>query len=458
MPMPPSLRRPVTSVAALAATLAATAGAQGPATPLPSATVQAVDRAIATVTPQVVAWRRDIHRHPELGWRETRTAKLVADHLRALGLAVEEGVGVTGVLGVLKGARPGPTIALRADMDALPVTERTGLPFASEATTTVNGQQVGVMHACGHDTHTAILMGVASVLAGMKAQLPGTVVFVFQPAEEGGSPLDGKTANGGAAAMLATGFWERLRIDAVYGLHSWPGPVGTVSLRSGGLMASSDNWKVVVRGRQTHGALPWGGVDPVVAGAAIVTELQSVVSRRLDLSGGPAVLTTGYFIGGVRENIIPDSAVMAGTLRTFSRETRAKAQAELRRVAEKVAEAHGATATVTIVEGYPVTVNDPKWFPRAHAVLQRALGATNVIESAPSMPAEDFSRFLERAPGTFFFLGGTPTGKDPEAAPRNHSPFYDVDEGALPVGVRALAHLALDALVHGVPRAAAGDR
>jgi amidohydrolase len=338
------------------------------------------------------------------------------------------------------------------------VTERVDLPFASRVTTTFRGETVGVMHACGHDAHTAILMGVASVLSGMKAQLPGTVVFIFQPAEEGGSPLDGTTANGGAAAMLATGFWERHKPDVVYGLHSWPGAAGTVSLRSGGLMASSDNWKVVVRGRQTHGAQPWGGVDPVVTGASIITELQSIVSRRLDLSAGPAVITAGYFIGGVRENIIPDSAVMAGTIRTFSREARALAHAELKRLAEKVAEAHGATATVSIVEGYPVTINDPRFYPRPYAVLQRALGTANVLESAPSMPAEDFSRFLERAPGAFFFLGGTAKGKDPTTAPRNHSPFYDVDESALPTGVKALAHLALDALVNGVAPMATGGR
>ena len=456
--MRPSPHRPLARAATLAATLATAAGGQGAPAPLPAATVQAVERAVATVTPQVVAWRRDIHRNPELGFRETRTAKLVADHLRALGITVEEGVGFTGVVGVLTGARRGPTVALRADMDALPVTERTGLPFASTVTTTYNGQPAGVMHACGHDTHTAILMGVASVLAGMRTELAGRVVFVFQPAEEGGTPPDGTPGFGGAAAMLKTGFWERLGIDAIYGLHSWPGPVGTVSLRSGGLMASSDNWKVVVRGRQTHGAVPWGGVDPVVAGAAILTELQSVVSRRLDLSTGPAVITAGFFNGGVRENIIPDSAVMGGTIRTFAPATRTRAQAELRRLAEKVAEAHGATATVTFAEGYPVTVNDPKWFPRAHGVLQRALGAANVAESAPSMPAEDFSRFLERAPGAFFFLGGTPAGTDPATVAPNHSPFYDVDERALPVGVKALVHLTLDALVHGVPKTAAGDR
>jgi amidohydrolase len=450
MPLPARL---APAIAVLLAAPALAAAQATPATALPAAMVRSVDAAVAAVTPQVVAWRRDIHRHPELSWQEERTGALVAAHLRSLGLEVRANVnGTHGVIGILRGARPGPTVALRADMDALPVTEQTGLPFASTVTTTYNGQQVGVMHACGHDAHTAILMGVASMLAGMRADLPGTVVFLFQPAEEAGAPASGSGPTGGAMAMMANGVWESLGVDAVYGLHSWPGTAGTISLRAGGLMASSDNWKVVVRGRQTHGAQPWNGIDPIVAGAAIVTEAQSIVSRRVDLTTGPTVVTTGYFIGGVRENIIPDSVVMAGTIRTFSKESRTLAREELRRIATRVAEAHGATATFTLVEGYPVTINDPTYFARPHAVLQRALGAGNVLESRLAMPAEDFSRFLERAPGAFFFLGGTPPDKDPMTIAPNHSPLYDVDERALPVGMKALAHLALDALVNGVQR------
>lgn len=448
MRLPPRLGS--TLIAALAAPALATAQAS-PSAPLPAAMVRSVDAAVAAVTPKVVAWRRDIHAHPELSWQEERTGRLVADHLRALGLDVRANVnGTHGVIGILRGAKPGPTVALRADMDALPVTEQTGLPFASTVTTTYNGQRVGVMHACGHDAHTAILMGVASMLTSMRGELPGTVVFLFQPAEEAGAPVGGTGPTGGAMAMLANGVWESLGVDAVYGLHSWPGTAGTISLRSGGLMASSDNWKVVVRGRQTHGAQPWNGIDPIVTGAAIITEMQSIVSRRIDLSAGPTVVTAGYFIGGVRENIIPDSAVMAGTIRTFTAESRTLAREELRRIATSVAAAHGATATFSLVEGYPVTINDPRYFARPYAVLQRALGAANVLESRPAMPAEDFSRFLERVPGAFFFLGGTAPDRDPMTIAPNHSPLYDVDERALPVGLKALAHLALDALVNGV--------
>ncbi|MCU0627298.1 MAG: amidohydrolase [Gemmatimonadaceae bacterium] len=452
MPRPP-LRSSCQTVARLlvvaAAVIAPMRGAAQAVTaaPLPAPLTQAIDAAIAATLPRVVAWRRDIHAHPELSWQEARTAALVAEHLRTLGLEVRAGVaGTHGVVGILKGARPGPVVALRADMDALPVVEQTGLPFASTVRATYNDNAVGVMHACGHDTHVAILMGVASVLRGMQAQLPGTVVFVFQPAEEGGA-----NAGGGAVKMIEGGALSSPKVDAIYGLHSWPGPVGTVALRAGALMASTDNFRVVVRGRQTHGAQPWGGIDPIVTGAAIVTELQSIVSRRVDLTTGPAVVTTGIFNGGVRENIIPDSAVLRGTIRTFARETRQRVFEEVRRLATNVAEAHGATAEVTITEGYPVTVNDPRWFPRPLAVLQRALGDDKVLESRLSMPAEDFSFYMERVPGAFFFLGGTPVGTDPMTIAPNHSPFYDVDEGALPVGMKALAHLAVDALVNGVP-------
>jgi amidohydrolase len=403
-----------------------------------------VDRRVAAVTPRVVQWRRDIHANPELGFAETRTAALVAAHLQALGIEVKTGVGGTGVIGLLRGARPGPAVALRADMDALPVTEQTGLPFASKVRTTYNGQDVGVMHACGHDVHVAVLMGVAEVLAGMKSQLAGSVAFLFQPAEEGPFP-------GGAIRMIEAGAMDTPKIDAVYGLHSWPGPVGTVSTRSGGMLASTDNWRVVVRGRQTHGAQPWSGVDPVVIGAQIVSALQTIVSRSADLTSGPAVVTTGVFNAGVRENIIPDSAVLAGTMRTYTAATRALVRQRLNDLATSIATGHGATAAVSFTDGYPTTVNPPAWFTRSTTVLRRALGDDKVMESRPAMPAEDFSRFLERAPGLFLFLGGTPQGKDPMTIAANHSPLYDVDEASLPVGVKALTHLALDALVNGVP-------
>jgi amidohydrolase len=413
--------------------------------PLPTAVLHDLSARVAAVSPKVVAWRRDLHEHPELGGSEVRTAAVVAAHLRALGMEVRTNVaGAHGVIGVLRGGRPGPAVALRADMDALPVTEQTGLPFASKVMAPYGGQTVGIMHACGHDAHTAVLMGVAEVLAGMRAQLPGSVTFLFQPDEEG---------NGGAQEMLNAGAFDSPRVEAVYGLHTWPGPVGTVSTRSGGMMASIDSWRVVVHGKQAHGAQPWRSVDPIVIGAQIVGELQTIVSRSVVLTAGPAVVTVGLFNGGIRENIIPDSAVMAGTYRTFSSATRELITQQITRIATNVSAAHGATVSVTLPDdGYPATINDPRWFNRATGVLRRTLGDANVLESAPSMPSEDFSVLMQRVPGLFIFLGVTPKGLDPATAPANHSPLFVVDEGALPIGVTALASLTIDALLHGVPK------
>ena len=434
---------------ALLVPLAASAAllhAQAPITPpLPPAITRDLSARVAAVTPKVVAWRRDLHAHPELSGFEQRTAGVVAAQLTALGLEVKTNVGgAYGVVAVLRGGRPGPAVALRADMDALPVTEQTGLPFASTVTTQFNGQTVGVMHACGHDAHTAILMGVADVLSGMKAQLSGTVTFLFQPNEEG---------DGGAQRMLDAGAFEAPRVEAVYGLHTWPGPTGTIATRSGGMMASIDGWRVVVHGKQAHGAQPWRSVDPIVIGAQIVNDLQTIVSRSVDLTAGPAVVTVGVFNGGVRENIIPDSAVMYGTFRTFNPAARAVVARQIEKIATSLAIAGGATATVTISDdGYPPTVNDPRWFGRATNVLRNTLGSTNVLESAPAMPGEDFSLLLQRVPGLFIFLGVTPRGIDPATAPANHSPLFVVDEAALPTGITALASLAIDALLYGVPK------
>ncbi|MCC7054900.1 MAG: amidohydrolase [Gemmatimonadaceae bacterium] len=437
------MRLPILACLSLAAGHLA---AQVPTTPpLPAGVLRDLDTRIARVAPKVVSWRRDLHEHPELSYAEERTAGVVAAHLRSLGLEVRTNVGGTfSVVAVLRGGRPGPAVALRADMDGLPVTEQTGLPFASKVRTQYNGQTVGVMHACGHDAHTAILMGTAEVLAGMKATLPGSVTFLFQAAEE-------SAPDGGAKPMIEAGALENPRVEAVYGLHTWPGPTGTVSTRSGGLMASGDNWRIVVHGRQAHGAQPWRSVDPIVIGAQIVSGLQTIVSRNIDLTAGPAVVTVGAFQAGVRENIIPDSAVMFGTFRTFNETARQRAAAQIRTIAEQYAAAGGATATVTISMGYATTSNDPRWFGRASTTLRNALGGTQVLESAPSMPAEDFSRFLEKVPGMFFFLGVTPKGRDPLSAPANHSPMYDVDEAAFPTGVKALSVLAIDALLNGVP-------
>ncbi|HJV89252.1 MAG TPA: amidohydrolase [Holophagaceae bacterium] len=404
-----------------------------------------VEALAASVEAKVLAWRRDIHQHPELGNREVRTSKLVADHLRSLGLEVRTGIARTGVVGILRGAKPGPRIALRADMDALPVKEQVDLPFASKITTEYNGEQVGVMHACGHDAHTAILMGVAQGLASRKATLHGEVMFIFQPAEEG-APV-GET--GGAEAMLAEGLFKDFRPLAVMGLHLTSGlHAGRIGYRSGPALAAVDDFRIVVTGRQTHGARPWGGVDPVVAAAELITSAQTIVSRRLNLTQQPAVLTFGAIKGGVRSNIIPDRVEMLGTLRTFDPAMRATAVAQLRLVAQHVAEAHGATAEVKLPysNAYPVTVNDPALVERVLPSLRKAAGVANVLPQDVITGSEDFAFYAQQVPGFYFFLGVTPKAQDVATAASNHSPRFFVDESALPVGVHALLQASLDLL------------
>jgi amidohydrolase len=408
-----------------------------------TALVSEVDRRAAAVQSRVVAWRRDIHQHPELGNQEVRTARIVADHLRSLGMEVRTNVAVTGVVGVLKGGRPGPVVALRADMDALPVTELTNLPFASKARGTFNGQEVGVMHACGHDTHVAMLMGVAETLAGVRAQLPGTIKFIFQPAEEGLPP--GQV--GGAEQMLKEGAFADPKPDAVFGLHVMSGiPAGEISVRAGGQLAAVDRMDIVVRGKQTHGARPWDGVDPIVAASQIVVGLQTIASRQVNVIQAPIIVTIGQINGGVRNNIIPDSVVMVGTLRTLDPSMREDVRARVKRTAEEIASASGATAQVTIHPGYPVTVNNADLVAWASPILQRVTGAGKTYAGQPSLGAEDFSYFANEVPGLFFFLGTVPAGQDPKLAPANHSPHFFVDESTLPVGVRALSHLAVEYL------------
>jgi amidohydrolase len=406
------------------------------------------ERRAAAVANSVVAWRRDLHQHPELANQEVRTAKLVADHLRKLGLEVQTGVAKTGVVGVLRGGKPGPVVALRADMDALPVVEEVDLPFKSTVRATFNGQDVGVMHACGHDHHVAILMGIAEALAGMKAQIPGTVKFIFQPAEEG-LPIGER---GGAAVMVEQGVLENPKVDAIFGLHVFPFDVGKVTYRAGGVMASSDTWRVVIRGRQTHGALPWNGVDPIVVASQLVTTMQSIISRQTDLTLTPAILTTGYIRGGVRVNIIPDSVEMGGTIRTFDESVRDSIHARFRRLATNLAAAAGAQAVVEIEKGNSVTFNDPGLTARMVPSLQRALGPANVSEGRPTTTAEDFSVYQKKVPGMFFFLGITPTGADPATVAPNHSPKFFADEGALVPGMKALGRMALDFLAGGGAR------
>jgi amidohydrolase len=401
-----------------------------------------IDRRAGQVEAQVIAWRRDIHQHPELGNREFRTSALVAAHLKALGLEVRTGVGHTGVIGILHGGKPGRVVALRADMDALPVTEPAGLAFASTERAQYNGQDVGVMHACGHDTHTAMLMGVAQVLSGMKASLPGTVVFIFQPAEEGAP--EGEM--GGANLMLKEGAFDGPTPNVVFGLHVTPGPLGAIFYRAGATMASSDKIKITVHGKQTHGGMPWGGVDPIVASAAIITGLQTIVSRETDLTNGAAVVSIGSIQGGVRNNIIPDSVVMLGTIRTFDSTARRQTRERVQHLAESVAASEGATAVVQIDSQYPVLVNNPALVARMLPSLRRTVGDANVIEGKPVTGSEDFSYYANRVPGFFFFLGVTPPDQDWHTAPKNHSPLFFADERALVVGVRALSHEAVDYL------------
>jgi amidohydrolase len=398
-----------------------------------------LDRRIASVMPKVVNWRRDLHANPELSGFEVRTAQLVAEHLRGLGMEVRTGVGGHGVVGVLRGGRPGRVVALRADMDGLPVTEQVDLPFRSRVRAQYNGQEVGVMHACGHDNHVSILMGAAEALAGMKAQLPGTVVFIFQPAEEG-HPDGG----GGAERMIRDGALDNPKVEAMFGLHVWNGRAGEITYRAGPTMAASNTVTITVRGRQTHGANPWGGVDPIVVGSQIVTGLQTIIARQVNITENPAIITIGQFNGGVRSNIIPDSVVMVGTIRTFGREQREDIFRRIESTAGNIAEASGARATVKIDSGYPVTRNEIPLTESMVPTLRRAAGAERVSIEPLVTASEDFSYFQERVPGLFIFLGVTPPTTDFETRPRNHSPFFVADESALPVGVRAMTGLAVD--------------
>lgn len=395
-----------------------------------------LDARIEKVLPSVVAWRRDFHEHPELSNQEFRTAKIVADHLRSLGMEVETEVAHTGVVGTLRGG-DGPVVALRADMDALPVTELVDLPFASKAKGIYQGREVGVMHACGHDNHVAILMGVAEVLAGMGNELPGTVKFIFQPAEEG-TP-DGSV--GGAELMLMEGAFENPRPDVVFGLHVFPFPAGTIATRPGGLMASSDRHQITIKGKQTHGAVPWAGVDPIVTASQVVLGLQTIVSRQLDATLTPSIVTVGRIEGGVRNNIIPESVELEGTIRTFDAATRTDIHKRIRRTAENIAEAAGATADVVIDQGYGVTRNDPTLYRQMAPTLEVVAG-DRFIEATQTTTAEDFSYFANEVPGLFLFLGVAPD--DPSLIHPNHSPRFYADERALPVGVEALTSMTLD--------------
>lgn len=402
-----------------------------------------IDAAAKRVEASVIATRRDIHQHPELGNREFRTAKIVADRLRALGIEVQEKVAHTGVVGLLRGGKPGKVVALRADMDALPVTEQVDLPFASKVRTTYNGQEVGVMHACGHDAHVAILLGVAEVLAGVREELPGTVKFIFQPAEEG--PPAGE--EGGAQLMVKEGVLANPKVDAIFGLHVGSRfATGEIAYKPQGMMAAVDSLKIVVHGKQTHGAYPWLGVDPIVVASQIVLGLQTIPSRQVDATLAPSVVTVGAIHGGVRGNIIPDQVEMIGTIRSLDAKMRDEIHARIRRTAESIATAAGARAEVTIDNGYPITYNDPALTESFVPTLRKVAGAEKVLLVNPVLGAEDFSFYQQNVPGLFFWLGTRPPSQTPEQAPSNHSPLFFVDESGLGLGVRALAQLAVDYL------------
>lgn len=407
-------------------------------------TQQQVDSAVAKVDSKVIAWRRDIHQHPELSNREVRTSKLVADHLKKLGLEVKTGIAHHGVTAVLKGGKPGPTIALRADMDANPVVEEVDVPFKSTMKSEYLGKPVGVMHACGHDAHTGNLMGVAEALTSLRKDLPGTVLFIFQPAEEG--PPAGE--EGGAGLMMKQGIFRNIQPEAVFGLHVFAGiPAGTIGYRSGPLMSAADMFRIEVVGKASHGSRPWAGVDPIVAAAQVVVGLQTIVSRQIDISALPAVLTIGKVDGGVRSNIISDKVDMYGTMRTFDAKVRLDMIERMRRTAEDIASSSGAKATLKMDPyRYPVVVNDPQLTQRVLPSLRRAAGNDRVLERPLEMGSEDFSYYIENIPGFFFFVGVTPPDQDVKQAAINHSPRFYIDESALPVATRALVNIAVDYL------------
>jgi len=433
---------------AIAITLSGAAQAAGTAI-----TGAQIDAAAKAVEPKTIEWRRDFHAHPELSNREVRTAEQIAKRLRALGMEVTTGVGPTGVVGLLRGGQPGRTVGLRADMDALPVTEQTDVPFKSKATAQFRGETVGVMHACGHDSHVAILLSVAEVLAGMRQQLAGQVLFVFQPAEEG--PPEGE--RGGAQLMLEQGAFKLAKPDIMYGLHVMASlPTGVIGYRAGPFMASADSFTLTVKGRQTHGSRPWGGVDPIVTASQIVLGLQTIVSRQIDITAIPAVITVGAIKGGIRFNIIPDEVQMVGTVRTFSTDVRNDIVRRMQVTASNIAEASSATATVRFKDlskpesadeiTVPTVVNDAAVTAAALPIFERLVGKANVREVSLQTTADDYAVFAQQAPSLYFWLGVTPPDRDPAKVAFNHSPQFYLDEAAMITGVRALVTLTTEYL------------
>lgn len=393
------------------------------------------------VEEKVIEWRRHFHQNPELSNREFQTAKKVEKHLRSLGLEVKTGIAHTGVVGILKGGQPGPTVALRADMDALPVTERVDLPFASKVTSTYNDIEVGVMHACGHDTHVAMLMGAAEVLTKLKKDIKGTIVFIFQPAEEGAP----KGEEGGAELMVKEGVLDNPKVDVIFGLHiNSKSEVGKISYKPGGTMAAVDRLEIKVKGKQTHGSTPWAGVDPIVAASQIITGLQTIISRQTELTKEGAVISIGLIRGGVRNNIIPEEVELIGTIRTLDVEMQKMIHEKIKLTATKIAESSGAVAEVDIIRGYPITFNDVELTSQMLPTVQEVAGKENVKLVNARTGAEDFSFYAQRVPGLFLFLGGMPKGQNPAEAASHHTPDFYVEESSMKLGVRTLCNLAID--------------
>ena len=403
-----------------------------------------LDRNLDSLMKKVIGWRHDLHQFPELSNREFRTAEKVTKHLQNLGLEVTTGIAHTGVVAILEGGKPGPLVALRADMDGLPVVEMTGLPFASKERDNYNGQEVGVMHACGHDAHVAILMGVAEFLTSVRNDLAGSVMFIFQPAEEG--PPVGE--EGGAQLMLKEGIWKDKKPEVIFGLHVTNAQHGLIAYREGASMAAADPWKIIIKGRQAHGSRPWDSIDPIMVAFQMGNNLQTIVSRKLDLRESPAVISVGSIHGGIRSNIIPDVVEMEGTIRTFDSAIRDKIFFEMRNIAESTAKMAGASVEVFLPNGqsYPVTYNDEDLTKRVLPTLRQIVGEEMIYRSERTTGAEDFSFFSQKVPGFYFFLGVNKLDADPLTTPGNHSPFFYVDDGALPVGVKALSHLTIEYL------------
>jgi len=390
---------------------------------------------------KVIAWRRDFHRNPELGNREFRTAKKIAEHLRELGIQVQTGVAHTGVVGIMKGKYDGPIVALRADIDALPIKELADIPFASKVTAGYNGQQVHVMHACGHDAHAAILMGVAEVLSQIKDELHGTIKFIFQPAED--SKPDGE--EGGADLMIKEGVLENPVPDVIFGLHVAPYPSATLSYRTGGIFAAVDNFSITVKGAQTHGALPWTGTDAITVSAQIITGLQTIISRQIDLTEAPAIISIGTINGGIQQNIVSGEVEMKGTIRTFSISMQKDIQERIKRTAENIAESAGAKTDVSFYTGVPVVYNDPDLTAKMSATLNTVAKNSGIFMTRPITVGDDFSSYTQKIPGFYFLLGVAPEGENP-AKIINHSPYFIIDEKALIKGVEAITHLTVDYL------------